>query len=263
MQLTLATLRQDFWILCAQNLVRTVIHRCVACTRKKAATPVQLMGELPQVQVIPPDRAFLYCGLDYVGPVLIRSLSGRGIASRKAYIALFICMATRAIHLEVVDGYSTAAFLGAYSRFCARRGLPASIYSDNGTTFVGADQEITVAFRAAIRDPNFQNKTATDYVSWHFMPPSVLHFGGLWEAGIRSVKHHLRRVVGSHTMTFEKFSTLLCNVGACLNSRPLAPLKDTGDDYELLTHGHFLIGSAITASPEPSVLTISENCLSR
>ena len=80
---------------------------------------------------------------------------------------------------------------------------------------------------------------------------------------MRSVKHHLRRVVGAHTLTFEEFTTLLCNVEACLNSRPLAPLHDTVEDYEPLTPGHFLIGSALTAIPEPSVLNIKENRLSR
>ncbi|XP_071580282.1 uncharacterized protein [Temnothorax nylanderi] len=137
------------------------------------------------------------------------------------------------------------------------------MYSDNGTTFVGADRELQAAFRAALRDPNFLNRTASDQVSWHFIPPAAPHFGGLWEAGVRSVKHHLRRVVGTHTLTFEEFATLLCNIEACLNSRPLAPLTDSADEYEALTPGHFLIGAALTASPEASVLRLNENRLSR
>ncbi|XP_029164550.1 uncharacterized protein LOC114935819 [Nylanderia fulva] len=190
-------------------------------------------------------------------------MSGRGVASRKAYIAIFVCMATRAVHLELVEGYATPAFLGAYSRFVARRGLPTAVYSDNGTTFVGADRELTVAFRAALRDPVFLNRTASDNVEWHFLPPSAPHFGGLWEAGVRSVKHHIRRVVGAHTLTFEEFSTLLCNVEACLNSRPIAPLSDSIDTYDPLTPGHFLIGAALNSSPEPSLLQVKENRLSR
>ncbi|XP_067217343.1 uncharacterized protein [Linepithema humile] len=137
------------------------------------------------------------------------------------------------------------------------------MYSDNGTTFVGADRELSMAFRAALREPEFLNITATDNVTWRFIPPSAPHFGGLWEVGVRSVKHHLRRIVGSYTLTFEEFATVLCNIEACLNSRPLAPLTDTVDDYEPLTPGHFLIGSALTAPPEPSVLEINENRLSR
>lgn len=105
--------------------------------------------------------------------------------------------------------------------------------------------------------------TALDQVSWHFIPQSAPHFGGLWEAGIRSVKHHLRRVLGSHMLTFEELSTLLSKIEACLNSRPIAPLTDTIDVYELLTPGHFLIGTALTVTPEPSFLDLNENRLTR
>ncbi|XP_039306398.1 uncharacterized protein LOC113005704 [Solenopsis invicta] len=258
-QLTLNVLRQEFWLLRGRSVVRAAIHKCVVCAHERAAIPTQLMGNLPQVRVSPPSRAFLSCGLDYAEPILIRSMSGRGIASRKAYIVIFICMATRAAHLEIVDGYATPAFLAAYARFVARRGLPKSIYSDNGTTFVGADREMTIAFRAALRNSDFLNRVATDNTSWHFIPPSAPHFGGLWEAGVRSVKHHLRRVIGAHTLTYEEMSTLLCGIEACLNSRPLAPL----DDYEPLTPGHFLIGGALTARPEPSTLNLKESRLTR
>lgn len=120
LQLTLTTLRKKFWILRARSVVRSIIHRCVVCARENAAVPQQLMGDFPALRVSPPGRCFLHCGLDYAGPVHIRASSGRGISSRKAYIALFVCLATRAIHLELVGNYSALAFLDAYSRFCAR-----------------------------------------------------------------------------------------------------------------------------------------------
>ncbi|XP_076660592.1 uncharacterized protein LOC143363951 [Halictus rubicundus] len=172
-------------------------------------------------------------------------------------------MATKAIHLELVVDYSTPAFLNAYLRFCSRRGLPEAVYSDNGTTFVGGDRELTTAYRSALRNPEFQNKTAGDGTEWHFIPPSAPHFGGLWEAGVKSVKYHLRRVLGDRTLTFEEFSTLLCAIEACLNSRPLSALSDTLDDYEPLTPGHFLVGSVLTVPPQPSFLDLGENRLSR
>lgn len=168
-QLMISTLRQTFWIMRARTMVRAVIHRCIRCSRERAAIPAQIMGNLPAVRVSPPARAFLHCGLDYAGPVQIRSMSGRGIDSRKAYIAILVCMATRAVQLEVVEGYSTPAFLETFSRFCARRGLPETVYSDNGTTFVGADRELTLAFRATIKDPNFLNHAASQQISWKFI----------------------------------------------------------------------------------------------
>lgn len=80
---------------------------------------------------------------------------------------------------------------------------------------------------------------------------------------MRSIKHHLRRVVGAHTLTYEELITLLCNVEACLNSRPITPLTNGFEDSEPLTPGHFLIGSALTAIPESSILALKENRLSR
>ncbi|XP_036143391.1 uncharacterized protein LOC118645788 [Monomorium pharaonis] len=220
------------------------------------------MGDLLEPRVSAFARSVLHCGVDYAGPVLIRASAGRGITSRKTYIALFICLATRAIHLELVGDYSTSAFSNAYSRFCARRGLPQAMYSNNGTTFVGADREMTKAYKAAVRDPNFLNLTS-DNVTWNFIPPSAPHFGGLWEAGVRNVKTHLRRVLGTHMLTFEEFTTLLCRIETCLNSRPIAPLSNTLNDYECLTPGHFLVGSALVVNPEPSLLQLNENRLSR
>lgn len=153
LQLTLRTLRHEFWILRARTLVKSVIHQCVSCVRERAATPAQLMGNLPSHRISPPARSFTHCGLDYAGPIKIRPSSGRGVTSRKAYTALFICLASRAIHLELISDYSTAAFINAFHRFCARRGLPSSVHSDNGTTFTGADKELTAAYRAALLDP--------------------------------------------------------------------------------------------------------------
>lgn len=83
----------------------------------------------------------------------------------------------------------------------------------------------------------------------------------MWEAGVKSMKHHLRRTLGVTTLSFEELSTLLCRIEACLNSRPIALLSDSLDDYDVLTPGHFLIGSAFTVSPEPSILALEENRL--
>lgn len=211
-QLTTNNLRQDFWIIHARSLVRLVINRCVACAWERAAVPPQLMEDLPAVRVTAPERCFLRCGLDYAGLVLVRASTGRRMTTRKAYIALFICIVTRLIHLELDIDYSTASFLNAFSRFCARYSLLQSVYSDNGTTFVGADRELSTAFCFALRDRNFQNKTAIDNVTWLFLPPSAPHFCGIWEAGVKSVKHHLRRMLGRYTFAYEELETLLCRI---------------------------------------------------
>ncbi|XP_076660111.1 uncharacterized protein LOC143363399 [Halictus rubicundus] len=262
-QLTLACLRHEYWILRARATVRAVLYGCVPCTREKAAIPHHLMGDLPASRTTKTERAFVHTGVDYAGPIQVCTARGRGYKSQKAYIAEFVCLTTKAIHLEVVSDYSSAAFLAAYHRFVSRRGIQRSMASDNGTTFHGANRELTAAYRAATRDTNVQNKFAIDGESWHFLPPAAPHFGGLWEAAVKSVKHHLRRSIGARTLTFEELSTFLCRVEACLNSRPIASTSDCFDDYSVLTSGHFLTGAALVASPEPSVLHLAENPLSR
>ncbi|XP_025155791.1 uncharacterized protein LOC112588842 [Harpegnathos saltator] len=100
-------------------------------------------------------------------------------------------------------------------------------------------------------------------ITWKFMPPSAPHFGGLWEAGVRSVKHHLRRVIGEQALTYEEFATLLARIEACLNSRPLCPLTDDPQDLEALTPGHFLIGRPLLCPPERSLGDVQVARMSR
>ncbi|XP_018395111.1 PREDICTED: uncharacterized protein LOC108773703, partial [Cyphomyrmex costatus] len=261
-QLTLRTLRQNYWILGGRGLVKRHIRQCVICTRYSARTSVQLMGDLPPPRVNP-SPPFSHTGVDYAGPFGIISVVGRGQKPLKHYVALFICLATKAIHLETVEDYSTAGFLAAFYRFVSRRGLPTHMYSDNGTNFHGADKELRRHFRSVCADPALKDALTNDEIQWHFIPAAAPHFGGLWEAGVRSFKFHLKRVIGSRTLSKTEFATLLCQIEACLNSRPIAALTDDPNDMSALTPGHFIIGRPLVAVPEESVLDINANRLSR
>ena len=88
-------------------------------------------------------------------------------------------------------------------------------------------------------------------IEWSYIPERAPHFGGLWESAVKSVKTHLRRILGEARLTFEEFSTVLTQVEACLNSRPLVPLNSDDDGIEALTPGHFLIGRLLEALPDP------------
>lgn len=256
-QLTLSRLREEFWLLRACQTIRSVLHQCIVCTREKAAVANELMSDLPDFRVRPVPRAFYHIGIDYAGPIQIRSTPGRGHKSHKAYISVFVCMTVKATHLELVNELSTQAFPAAFARFCARRGVPNTVYSDNATNFQGAQRELTATWHAATSD-SFLNNIAEQGVNWKFIPPSSPHFGGLWEACVRSVKYHLKRVIGVHTLTYEEMSTLLCKIETCLNSRPLSQMSDHIDDYTTLTPSHFLVGSTRTSVSEPSLLCEKE-----
>ncbi|XP_018392969.1 PREDICTED: uncharacterized protein LOC108772023, partial [Cyphomyrmex costatus] len=166
-QLSLTSLRAEFWILRSRATVRFVLYKCIQCTRERAEKPVELMGDLPAERVNRAARAFAHTGVDYAGPINVRVKSGRGHRSQKAYIALFVCLTTKALHVELVSDYTSSAFIAAYQRFVSRRGQPNSMYSDNGTTFHGANRELFDAHARAIRDPNFRNHLATDKTEWH------------------------------------------------------------------------------------------------
>ncbi|XP_072376979.1 uncharacterized protein [Diabrotica undecimpunctata] len=218
------------------------------------------MGNLPSSRLVP-SRPFYNGGLDYAGPFLLEDRYTRNYKTIKGYIALFICLATKAIHLEVVSSLTTGSFLATLKRFISRRGKCASILSDNGSTFVGAKNELVKFFDTSssiIRD-----NLTTEGINWQFIPPRSPHFGGVWEAGVKSVKFHLKRVIGNTILSYEEFSTVLCQIEACLNSRPLSPMSNDLSDLLLLTPAHFLIESTLTAIPERNFLDVKENSFSR
>ena len=209
------------------------------------------MAPLPTVRLAP-SRPFISTGVDYAGPLAVRTSKGRGHRSDKGYVAVFVCMVTRAVHLQVVLDYSAPTFLMAFKRFTSRRGLCREVFSDNGTTFKGADSELRRLFHEASSfSQEVSAAVAIDGTTWHFIPPRTPHFGGLWEAAVKCFKHHLRLVVRDATLTFEELTTLCAQIEACLNSRPVSPFSSDPDDIAALTLGHFLVGSALIAPPEP------------
>ena len=98
---------------------------------------------------------------------------------------------------------------------------------------------------------------------WKFKPPHAPHFGRLCEAGVKSAKYHLKRCAGSSMLNFEELTTILTQIEACLNSRPLCPLSEDTEDLAILTPGHFLTGAALTAPPDADFSNTPINRLNR
>ena len=88
----------------------------------------------------------------------------------------------------------------------------------------------------------FSEFCSAQNIQWKFTPEHVPHFGGLWEAALKSMKTHLRRVLSNTKLTFEEYATVLTQIEACLNSRPFAQWPCDDDGIEALTPGYFLIG---------------------
>lgn len=171
-------------------------------------------------------------------------------------------MSTKAVHLEIASDLSTGMFISTLKRFIARRDYPCEIWSDNGTNFVGSDrylQELQDALKKNSKPA--EHFLANVGIKWIFNPPSAPHRGGIWEAAVKSVKRHLIAVVGSDATTYEELLTILTQVEACLNSRPLCALSNLPDSYDALTPGHFLIGQPLNLIPESDVSRILTNRL--
>ncbi|XP_049886914.1 uncharacterized protein LOC126381473 [Pectinophora gossypiella] len=263
-QMMVNYLRQKYWLIDAGNAVKRFVRNCMTCAKLKATTRTQLMGALPECRV-KPSRPFSISGVDFAGPINARMSKGRGAKSFKAYIALFICMVTKAIHIELVSDMTTDAFMAAFKRFISRRGPCREMWSDNGTTFVSASKEILNIWKegkSSIPD-ELSSLLDSEGTKWKFIPPGAPNFGGLWEAGVKSTKFHLKRIIGESTLTFEELNTLLTQIEACLNSRPLSPISDHPDDLDPLTPAHFLVGESLIILPESDYTDLKEHSLTR
>ncbi|XP_053592989.1 uncharacterized protein LOC128667349 [Microplitis demolitor] len=220
------------------------------------------MGQLPSARVRP-SKAFLHTGIDYAGPVTLKTFQGRGTKTYKGWIAVFVCLATSAIHIEIVTHYSTDAFVTAFTRFTSRRSACSILYSDCGTHFVGADATLKKEFAAGSRQLKEQYLLTTDGTDWKFNPPSAPHFGGKWEVAVKSIMFHLIQTIRESLLTYDQLATVLTQIEAMLNSRPIAPLSEDPANLTTLTPGHFLIGKPLIAVPGPSLLENNLASLSR
>lgn len=220
------------------------------------------MGELPSYRL---EEAvpFTFTGVDYAGYFDIKSSQRKNAPFVKGYVAVFVCLTTRAIHLEVVSDLSTTQFMKAFKRFIGRRGLPKQMFSDNATNFIGAAREIQESLDQALSqvDGELGQMLNEHRITWSTIPARAPHFGG-WESSVKLMKHHLKRVLGTVRLCFEDFNTLIIEIEAIVNSRPLWAIPTQPDEFEALTPGHFLIGKALNTVPEPELAHIPLNRLS-
>ncbi|UYV84801.1 hypothetical protein LAZ67_X003569 [Cordylochernes scorpioides] len=225
-QILSAKLRENYWILNSRRSIRSVVSQCAKC-RRFSSKPVKTTPiHLPLVRVRD-GTAFEILGVDLAGPLYLKNKT-------KAWIVLFTCAVFRAIHLELVTSLNTEAFIQALRRFIARRGRPTVIYSDNGTNFVGANNALkALNWKKIVLDQNLHK------ISWKFIPPTAAWWGGWWERLIRSIKDLLVRILGHSSVYYEEMSTILCDVEATINSRPLTYIHEDFDNLDKLDSKKF------------------------
>uniref|UniRef100_A0A914XCT4 Integrase catalytic domain-containing protein n=1 Tax=Plectus sambesii TaxID=2011161 RepID=A0A914XCT4_9BILA len=235
-QHTMAQLRQEFWILKGRIEVQRAIKNCLTC-RKYSAGPYNL----PKIPAFPKERVrqanpFQYTGLDYLGPLWIKSMNEK----IKVWICLFTCLVTRAIHLEPILDLSAQQFLNCIRRFIARRGKPDKIISDNAPHFKLTQKTMDLAWSPIWEDDNNSNYFAQHKIDWQFITEYAPWQGGFYERLVGVVKQALRKTIGRQCLKFEQFYTLLPEVEAVVNSRPLTYLYNDFASHQTLRPIDFL-----------------------
>ncbi|KAL6727694.1 hypothetical protein Aduo_009548 [Ancylostoma duodenale] len=221
---TIASLRSRFHIPSIRSTVVKILRDCIVCKRANCL-PYRYpdMPSLPQERVTR-SRPFQKVGLDYLGPLRYRDTFH---TSAKVWICLFTCMATRAVHLEVVLDNSTQEFLLAFRRFIARRGTPDYILSDNATTFVSANDTLENVIYARSSVEKLTNFFANRRIIWKFITPLSPWKGGFYERLVGLFKSAFRKAVRHNLLPLQQFQTLVFEIEAVLNARPLLSIRDT------------------------------------
>lgn len=263
--LVLSMLRQKFWILSGRGVVRKQLRACNFCFKHKPKSQSPLMGNLPAIRVNQ-AKAFLHTGVDYAGPFAISWTRRRGVRPQKAYVCVFVCLTIKAVHLELASDLSTQKFLSAFKRFISRRGPCVTVYSDCGTNFVGAKTKLKELYDLIQSNDYKQNigtELASRRINWKLNPPYSPHFGGLWESTVKAMKSHLYRAIGTQILTFEEMTTILSQIEAILNTRPLYLLSSDPSEPSALTPAHFLNQQPLNSFPAEDFIAQPINHITR
>ena len=215
---TLNELRTNgYWIVNGNAAVQHFISKCVRCRYLRGSAGEQKMANLPMSR-LDPAPPFTYCAVDYFGPWHVKE----GRKEVKRYGALFTCMASRSIHIEVAHSMEKDSFLQALRRFICRRGPIRELRSDQGTNFVGAENEMKKALQE-MDDSQIKAELLKHDIDWVRNPAKASNFGGVWERQIRSVRNIMTALMREHghSLDDEALRTLMCEAEAVVNSRPL------------------------------------------
>lgn len=205
---------------------------------------------------LPPERLstsppFTYVGLDVFGPWQVTARRTRGgLAKSKRWAVLFTCMSTRAVHIEVIESMDSSSCINALRRFFAIRGPVKQLRSDRGTNFVGATNKLGPTKQE--EGSSIQRYLSEQGCSWEFNPPHFSHMGGSWERMIGVARRILDSMLLQQCigLPHEVLCTLMSEVSAIINARPLVPVSSDPDNPFILTPAVLLTQKV--GAPPPS-----------
>lgn len=209
-------IRETFWLTGARRTIKKVLNECIPCKKLKVKSALAPIAPLPTDR-FDEDIPFRTVGVDLAGPMYTQDVP-------KNWTVIFTCATFRAVHLELVPSIGTESFLMALRRFMARRGRVRKIYCDNGTNFVGADNEL-----AKLNWSEILQQTSVSRIIWQFSAPAAPWWGGFWERLIGLLKNLLKRTMGAARLTLEQLYTLIVECENIMNQRPLTYVAEQED----------------------------------
>ena len=217
--LTMAAVRERYWVPKLRSLTKAIRSKCNGCKRFRATA-----AAIPAPGLLPEDRttvgtAFEVIGTDFAGPIRFRQTQKK---EGKAYLGIFTCSLSRAVHLELLPSLETTNFISCLKRLIARRGRPRVIYSDNGGTFIKTERWL----RQLRNDERLQGLLADYDITWKFNLSRAPWWGGQFERLIGVVKSAMYKVIGGASLTWPELSEVLLDVETHINRRPLSYVED-------------------------------------
>ena len=236
-QQTLITVRERYWLVCGKVQVKMIIRPCTICKRIGGG-PYRL-PEMPQLPVerVHQEPPFANTAIDYFGPITVKCEEGM----KKVWVCLFTCLIVRAVHLELVPDFSATSFINALRRFIARRGFPKLILSDNGSQMMLAKKLLeSEHINLPDEDPEFLMYCARNRIKWHCITPLSPFKGGVYERMVAICKKSLKGALGRKLLSFEQLRTILTEVEAVVNTRPITFVYSDSDSFQVLRPSDFL-----------------------
>ena len=232
--ITLAEVRSKFWVLKGRQAVKQQLRQCMICSKRNAkpCAPPQ-SGQLPTERVVQ-GNPFSTTGVDFAGPIHLKN-------EEKAYVALFTCGITRAVHLELTEDMTAHEFMGMFRRFISRRGAPSTVISDNAKTFLATAKHL----KKICAERELQDFLLANRIDWHFNVAKAPWQGGFFERLVGITKTALFKTMGKSKLTFRELENILIEVEGRINNRPLT--YQTADlEEEPLTPNHMIHGHRLT-----------------
>ena len=253
----LSRLRDRFWIIHGNIRTRQVLKSCVICRRCFGGSLHQKMAVLPSHRISPDQPPFFTTGVDFFGPILVK----RGRSLVKRYGALFTCLVSRAVLIEMAAALDTDSFINVLHRFLARRGQVNLIRSDNGSNLVGAEKELRLSLHKW-NQAQIESFLLQKGIFWNFNAPTASHHGGVWERLIRSTRRIMLGLTKEQVLSDDGLATLLTEVVSILNGRPLARTSTDPKDLTCLTPNHLLLLKDQQSLP-PGIFSAHDNYVRR